>query len=165
MCRWLLTIQEQLAILSSAMAIMHPDMYRTGCKAMVKLGHWSEGTGQEDILSVLPIWPSIYNVASVVVNRASPVHLDIQGRSQWLDLLTIVGEYWDLDLTLPTIGLRLRYDPGTVVALSGQLIHHGLDAAGANRGVVAFYMRDNVHEHLDVGRCNFMEVNRVPGSQ
>ena len=98
---------------------------------MVKLGHWSEEKGQQDIPSVLPIWPSIYNVALVIVNQASPVHLDIEGRSEWLDLLTTVGEYWDLDLTLPTIGLRLQYDLGTVVALSGQLMHHGVDMAGA----------------------------------
>ena len=152
-------------ILSGAMVIMHPDMYCTSSKAMVKLGCWLEAKGQQDILSVLPIWASIYNVVLVVANRASPVHLDIKGRPQWLDLLTTVGKYWDLDLTLPTIGLRLWYDPGTVVALSGQLIHHGVDAVGANRGVVAFYMQDNMHEHLDVGRCNVMEVNRVPGSQ
>ena len=144
---------------------MHPDMYCTSREAMVKLGHWLEAKGQQDILSVLPIWPSIYNVVSVIANQVSLVHLDIKGHPQWLDLLTTVGEYQDLDLTLPTIRLRLRYDPGTVVALSGQLIHHGVDTAGADRGVVAFYMQDNMHEHLVVGRCNFMEVNRVPGSQ
>jgi hypothetical protein len=147
------------------MAIMHPNMYVTGRKALVQLGGWAKRERDGDILEVLPTWPSVYSIASVMVNWVSPFHLDIQGRPQWLDLLVSVGDHEELDMVLPTIGLRLRYNPGSVLAMSGQLIKHGVSPISGNRGVVSFYMRDNVHDHMDVVRCNYVHVDHVPKYQ
>ena len=158
---WLASISQQAAILSGAMAIMHPDMYATGREALVRLGRWASESGEDDVKQVSAIWPSIFSVASVMVNRASPLHIDSNGRPQWLDLLATVGTYAALDLVMPSIGMRLRYNPGCVVALSGQLLEHGAGHAEGDRGIVAFYMRDNVHQFLDVVRCNYAEYAKV----
>jgi hypothetical protein len=140
-------------------------MYATGREAIVQLGGWAEWGSDQDMLDVLPIWPLVYSVTSIMVNWASPIYLDIQGRPQWLDLLVSIGDYEELDMVLPTLSLRLRYNPGSVLAMSGQLIKHGVGTVGGNRGIVSFYMRDNIHELMNVVRCNYMHVDHVPRNQ
>ena len=57
-----------MAILAASMAIMHPNMYVTGRESLVQLGNWADEVGDRDMLNVLPLWPSAYTVASVMVN-------------------------------------------------------------------------------------------------
>ncbi|KAF8122726.1 hypothetical protein EV363DRAFT_1404742 [Boletus edulis] len=154
---WIEANTDQLAILSAAMAIMHPDMYVTGREALVQLGKWAAEEGQTDMLDVLKIWPTVFSVGSIVANRASRLHWDLNGRPQWFDFLVTCGAYDDLDLVLPCLGLRLRYNPGTG---SG---YHGVSSVSGDRGVISLYMRDNVHEHRGIVRCHYMEVRKVAG--
>ncbi|KAI9462705.1 hypothetical protein HD554DRAFT_2027438, partial [Boletus coccyginus] len=70
--------------------------------------------------------------------------------------------YEELDLILSTIGLWFFYQPGTTIVLSGQFYQHGAGKVIGDRGVIVFYTRDNVHECMDVVRCNFMSVDNVP---
>jgi hypothetical protein len=139
------------------MAIMHPKMYATGREAIVRLGKWAESRDDQDMLEVIAMWPTIFNVASVMVNRVSPLHVDRNGRPQWFDLLLSIRHYSQLDFFLPMIGLRLRYNPGTILAFSRQLLEHGVGMANADRAAIALYMRDTVHEWVDIGRSNYME--------
>jgi len=76
-----------------------------------------------------------------MVNQGTPLHFDKMGTPQFLDLLMMVGEYKELDMIVPTIGMRLRYNPGTVVAMSVQLLMHGVGVVEGNQGIVSFYMR------------------------
>lgn len=142
---------------------MHPEMYATGREAWVKLGNWVATQGDPDLKDIFPLWSSVYNVVSVMANRASPFHTDINGRPQWLDLLISVGNYTGLDFVIPTIKRRLRYEPGTVIALSGQMLEHGVGPVEGERGVLSYYMRDNVHEYMDVSRCNYMKYTTWGG--
>ena len=73
---WLRATCEHAAILSGAVAIMHPHMYHTGREALVRLGTWAASHGQADITDLLALWPSVYNVASIMANRVSPLHMD-----------------------------------------------------------------------------------------
>ncbi|KAF8549480.1 hypothetical protein OG21DRAFT_1421191, partial [Imleria badia] len=155
---WLAEMRDQSAILSGTMVIMHPDMYATGREAMIQLRKWAEHEKQGDILSALHTWPSVYCITSVMVNWSCPVHLDAHGRPQWLDLLVTVGEYEEVDMVLPSLGLRLHYSPGSVVAMSSQLLQHGVGSVKGNHGVVSFYMRDNVHEHANIVCCDPMDI-------
>lgn len=160
--QWVGQSRDQWAILSGAMAIMHPDMYATGREALVQLGNWADREGRADMQEALAIWPSVFSVASLMVNRATAMHLDGHGQPQWLDLLANFGEHEDLDLVLSTIGVRAQYNPGTVAAVSGNVLHHGVAPVSGNRASMAFYMRHEVHEHVGIGRCNFMDVTKVP---
>ncbi|KAN0085863.1 hypothetical protein V8E55_006997 [Tylopilus felleus] len=116
---WLAATREQAAILSSAVAIMHPEIYCTGREALVRLRQWAAWENCPNICEVLMVWPSIYNVASIMVNQASPIHANHFGGPQWMDLLVTFSNYTDLHFIIPSIHSRFLYEPGTVIALSG----------------------------------------------
>ena len=84
-------------------------------------------------------------------------YTDINGRPQWFDLLITVGNYTGLDFAIPTIKHRLWYDPRTVIAFSGQMLEHRVSQVEGKQGVLSYYMRDNVHEYIDVSCCNYMK--------
>lgn len=75
----------------------------------------------------------------------------------------MAGDYEELDMVLLTIRAWLWYNPGTLMAMSGQMVPHGIGCVEGNRGVISFYMQDNVHEHMDIVQCNFMHLSNVPG--
>jgi len=154
--------REQASILNGALAIMHPDMYVAGREALVRLGQWADSEGEDEMLEILSLWPSVYSVTSIMANRASPLHVDQFGRPHWMDILVTFGNYTDLDFLIPSIHSRFMYEPGTVIALSGQLLLHGVGMANGDRGIISYYMRDNVHEFVNVPRCNYMEYKKVP---
>ncbi|KAF8124488.1 hypothetical protein EV363DRAFT_1178062 [Boletus edulis] len=135
--QWLSSIWDEAAIQSGALAIMHPEMYCSGLQTMVKLGEFAEEIGDTCMTAILAQWPSVYNVGSLMVNRASPFHVDRFGRPQWFDLLVTFGTYSDLYFLLPTLGLTLQYCPGTVIAMSGKMIEHGIGQTDGDRAVLA----------------------------
>lgn len=53
-------------------------------------------------------------------------------------------------MELPGIGYRLEYNPGTIVAIAGKTVVHGVGQCNADRVCVAYYMRDKVHEQLGI---------------
>ncbi|KAI6156314.1 hypothetical protein EDD17DRAFT_1489456, partial [Pisolithus thermaeus] len=60
-----------------------------------------------DMSSILPIWNSVYNSVSIMVNHATPYHTDVNGQQQWLDMLIMVGDYPPLDFVITTLNLWL----------------------------------------------------------
>ena len=69
----------------------------------------------------------------------------------------MVGNYTGLDFAIPTIKHWLQYDPGTVIALLGQMLEHGVSQVEGEWGVLSYYMQDNAHEYIDVSCCNYMK--------
>ncbi|KAF8442015.1 hypothetical protein L210DRAFT_3397966, partial [Boletus edulis BED1] len=55
--------------------------------------------------------PMVFSVRSIIANRASQLHWDLNGRPQWFDFLVTCGAYINLDLVLPCLSLRLQYNP------------------------------------------------------
>ena len=158
---WLVATREQASILSSAVAIMHLEIYCTGREALVCLRQWAAWENRPNICEVLTVWPSIYNVASIMVNQANPIHANHFGRPQWMDLLVTFSNYTDLHFIIPSIHSRFLYEPGTVIALSGQLLSHGVGHTNGDHGVISYCMRDNVHEFVNIPWCNYMEYCKV----
>jgi hypothetical protein len=69
------------------------------------------------------------------------------------DLLTCAGTYKDAELKVFDIGARFCYDPGTVVALAGKvLLHEVTEWTGGERICIARFIRDNVHNRVEVPR-------------
>jgi hypothetical protein len=163
-------MQQPFALLSGALAIMHPDLYMAGRTAFDNLRarlqsadnpHASEFM---DMALLLQGWATVYSGASVMVNRSSPWHRDINSCPQWFDLLASIGDYCGINIDLPTIGASLPYGPRTVIAFCGKLICHWVLAGSGNRMCLAFYMWDNVHEAFQVNRsdwCIHRELCRV----
>ncbi|KAI5982372.1 hypothetical protein EDD15DRAFT_2180955 [Pisolithus albus] len=103
--------------------------------------------------SVLACWNSVYNSVSIMVNCATPYHTDVNGREPWLDMLVTVGDYPPLDFVVPTLNLRFRYNPGTVIAMSGSALEHGVGHTNGNHACLAYYMWHNVQQSVSIQLC------------
>ena len=62
-------------------------------------------------------------------------------------------------MKLPGLGISLEYGPGTVVGLSGQAIEHAVPNYEGDRVCYAYFMRDNVHEWVNIACKDWMETS------
>ena len=148
---WLEEMAWPNALMSAAVAIMHPDMYRAGRDTLIKLGKQEHAKNDPDgMADVLAKWGAVFNGVNVISNRQTPLHRDNYSSAEWYDLLATVGDYANGVLELPTVGVRLKYPPGTLVALSGRVLRHGASEVDGDRLCLAWYMRSSVHRRMDV---------------
>lgn len=110
----------------------------------------------DNVTQALKFWTSPFSGISVISNRETPVHRDVNGRHPWYDILATFGQYSKGHLELPGLGYRLQYNPGTVVALAGKVVRHGVPRVQGNRVCMAYYMRNKVHEWLGVRSASWM---------
>ncbi|KAG2143560.1 uncharacterized protein EDB93DRAFT_1088176, partial [Suillus bovinus] len=61
------SLQRSSILVSAALRVMHPDLYRAGIKTQYQL---------QDIYHHLKHWASVFNVVSVIFNHQSPPHRD-----------------------------------------------------------------------------------------
>ncbi|KAI5982968.1 hypothetical protein EDD15DRAFT_2202449 [Pisolithus albus] len=108
---WVNDMSEFHSLLSGTLSVIHLRMYEAGCEVLIRLNDLANRRDDADMRSILPIWSSVYNSVSIMVNRTTPYHIDINGREPWLDMLVTVSEYQPLDFVIPTLELRLRYMP------------------------------------------------------
>ncbi|KIK12075.1 hypothetical protein PISMIDRAFT_121512, partial [Pisolithus microcarpus 441] len=151
--QWVNEMSEFHALLSGMLAVIHPRMYAAGREALIRLDMEAKRREDADMSSILPSWNSVYNSVSIMVNRVTPYHTDVNGREPWLDMLVTVGDYLPLDFVIPTLNLRFRYNPGTIIAMSGSALEHGVGYTEGNRACLAYYMRHNVHQSVGVQLC------------
>jgi hypothetical protein len=145
---WLKNTQDFTALVGGILSIIQPELYELGRDALQHLYQHPDMTDTPDILlRVLDIWHSPFSALSVVSNRVTPLHRDMQGRPEWYDMLVALGDYEHGRFALPALGLICRYNPGTILAFSGKIFQHGATCVG-NRACIAYYMRDNVHDRL-----------------
>lgn len=107
---------------------------------------------------VLALWSIPFSGLTVISNRSTPLHRDCNGRKEWMDLLVALGKYQEGIMTLPGLGVKLLYNPGTVVGISGRVLQHGVECDG-ERACLAYYMRDKVHERLGVRAPSWFNVD------
>lgn len=77
----------------------------------------------------------------------------MKARFQEFDVLVTVGNYPPLDFVIPTLNLQLCYNPGTILALSGSALEHGVGAVNGDRACLTYYMQANVHQSIHVPMC------------
>ncbi len=147
---WLQDNYRLQSLLSAATRIIHPEMYQLGRECMLRLQDWARKTDDREMVEVLKIWPSIFGSLSIMVNRSSPFHLDRNGRVEFFDQLLTVGEYRNLDIVFPTLKVRCKYLPGTVLAFSGKQLEHGVGEVAEDRACVAWYMQQKVHAAMEI---------------
>jgi hypothetical protein len=75
---------------------------------------------------------------------------DNSSRPECFNTLVTLGHYNNSLIVFPNLGVHLKYNPGTLVALSGKLIQHGVEKVDGDRVCLAFYMKDNVHKRLHI---------------
>lgn len=155
-CReWLSAMDEAHAVLSATLSIMHPELYALGRESIVRLWKTAAAEDNQEMLDILRRWPSVYNTLSIMVNRCSPYHVDMNGKVEWFDQLLTVGRYEDLDMVFPRQRLRLKYNTGTMIAFSGRLIVHGVGEVEGERACLAWYMQRKVHAAFGIPQCHY----------
>ena len=151
---WLDAISQSNSILSTILAVIHPELYDTGQETMNRLRQHAEIQPQE----VLHRWTSAFNGVSVILNRLTPSHRDGKTRKHWYDLLVSLGNYQNCHLGLPGVGITVEYGPGTVVALLGSTLEHTVAHFEGERVCYAYFMRDRVHEWARVPSHSWMAI-------
>ncbi|KIO01334.1 hypothetical protein M404DRAFT_150342, partial [Pisolithus tinctorius Marx 270] len=143
---WVDQMSDTNALLSAILHVIHPRMYADGREALIRLGKQAEQWADSDM-------SSMYSSMSMMVNRATCYHRDINGWDPWYDMLVTMGNYLPLDFVIPMLNLWLRYNPGTIIAFSGSALEHGVGAVDSDRACLAYYMHANMHQSVHVPMC------------
>lgn len=110
-------------------------------------------TTQFEILKISPWQWNIGHPRSVVFWSS------VTERHSWYVRLLTLGNYELGRFEVPGIGLRLAYDPGTIVAVAGKTIAHGVSPCEGDRVCITYFMRDGVHEQLGIRAGGWMNIN------
>lgn len=137
--------------------VMHPALFAAARETLIQFNQ------QDDLQEVLSKWTSVFNGLSVISNRETPIHRDNNSQPEWYDMLVTLGSYSNGIMELPGVGLRLRYNAGTVVGLGGKMLSHGVAASEGDRICYAYYMRDAVHYKADVPSPSWMRTDVYDG--
>jgi len=108
------------------------------------------------MLEILAIWYTPFSALAVISNRLTPLHRDVAGRAEWLDFMLGLGNYDNGRFSIPAFGYTFKYNPGTLVGVSGKMFRHGATCEG-NRASIVFYMRDNVLNRLRLPAGTWMQ--------
>ncbi|KAG2737322.1 hypothetical protein P692DRAFT_20762067, partial [Suillus brevipes Sb2] len=100
----------------------------------------------------LQYWASVFNTLSIISNRETPNHRDHLSMPECFDILTTAGNYSNARMSMPSLQLEFKYDPGCMIAFSGRIVRHGVHAVQGDRIAWAWYMRDSVHIYAGVVR-------------
>jgi len=113
-------------------------------------------------------WQSVHTGIAVVSNRKSPFHRDLKGRPEWYDTLLNYSESQiPPRLLVDDIGLDLEYSSGSVIALCGSILQHGVEPWGVgDRVCYAHFMRESVRDRLDVPPAGWVHTDQyLPGTK
>ncbi|KZV61565.1 hypothetical protein PENSPDRAFT_561260, partial [Peniophora sp. CONT] len=126
-------------LISSALAIAHPEQYEATKHALASLANL------EHFDRHLETWAFAFNVVTIIANRLTPLHRDrASGARELFDALLSIGGGLHTTLSLPGLGARLQYDSGTLVLMSGSIHPHEVSAFEMERLCVACYARPAV---------------------
>lgn len=139
---------ESLALLAAAMWPLHPQAADRGGEIMNTV---RRGKSPEDWCAKLGYsrkwWPSPFTAMSIISNKESAIHRDARGFAPFYDLLATLGDYRNGRFYSPTIGVSFKYDPGTIIALNGKVLPHGVCSVDGNRVCIAQYFHAKVLEY------------------
>ena len=132
------------------MSIVDPELYSTGIKCLKTLYETADSIQKGEVLAaVLKVWSSPFTAITVISNRDTPYHWDNGAAHEWLDILVALGEYENGRIEFPGLGMRFKYDPGTVVAFTGRVLRHGANCPG-DRACIVHHMKERVVEELGI---------------
>lgn len=153
-------MQESSALVGAAMSVIHPELFDMGVEAIRRLNATGVVQKADTLPNILQHWSAPFSGLSLMNNRMTPAHRDNGGGYHWMDLLITVGRYRRGLLELPGLGIRVLYNAGTAVAVSGRVVRHAASAEG-ERLCIAYYMRENVVNKLGLGDPNWAHVGDI----
>ena len=155
--RWLDAASESNMVLSSILAVIHPELYEAGRETFMHLRNHAEFQHAE-AQHVLNNWTSALSGVAVIRNRITPSHRDRYSRFHWYDLLVTLGRYQKCKLHMPGLSVFLDYGPSTVVGLSGMALQHAVPKVKGERVCYAYFMRNDVHAWAGATASNWMQT-------
>jgi hypothetical protein len=140
--------QESLCLLGAVFALIHPQLAAIGLSVLRGVQQNLIRTATTQSLGpVRQLYPSPATAFSIISNRETYLHRDGKGYSPYYDILTTLGNYRGGRLEVPGIGLRFKYNPGTIVGLCGKVLAHGVGEVDGDRFCHVQYFHRSV---LDV---------------
>lgn len=130
---------------------MHPELYEAGLRTLKTLRE------RENETSVPSGWNSVFTAVQLIFNRITPMHTDTGTRPPWYDILVTVGPYQSATCTLSGTGVEIDYVPGTMLAICGRLIPHGVGEFQGERLCYAYFMKESVVRWAGVRAPHWME--------
>jgi hypothetical protein len=141
---WLKKSTMSFALIGGILSIIQPELFDSGQEAFRKLAaNPTLCDDPERLMEILALWSAPFSALAVISNRSTPLHRDVGGRAEWLDFMLALGNYDNGRFAVPAFGYTFKYNPGTLIALSGKIFRHGAECPG-DRACIVFYMRDNV---------------------
>ena len=138
--RFLREIIEFQGVIGGIMSVIHPEQHFEGRGAFLsRLHSKAKGTADEACLG------TGFTGLSVISERETLLHHDGQNADWMYDILVNIAADVDPDIQaeLPGIGIRFRYNSGTVLSILGKAIRHGVSKTNIDRYCLAFFMRQN----------------------
>lgn len=137
--------QESLSLMSAVLAVIHPRLAMQGLSILrgIQSGDiWNVAT--DSLGPVRRLWPSPFTAFSLISNRETELHRDAKGFTPYYDITTTLGHYCDGRFEVPGIGLRFKYNPGTIIGISGKALAHGVAEVEGTRYCLAQYFHRQV---------------------
>ncbi|OBZ77758.1 hypothetical protein A0H81_02872 [Grifola frondosa] len=141
---WMAAIAESNAVVSAMLRVMQPDLYHAGMRCLRQLRE------EPQLREYVNRWTCVTTAVQIIANRKTPLHRDRAGRAAWMDILVTVGDYSGLRLKLPTLGMEVEYDPGSVVAICGMMLSHSVPPASGERACYAYFMSSEIFTCKDI---------------
>jgi hypothetical protein len=108
---------------------------------------------QYDQHPILDSWILVWSGFAMIMNRVTLLHRDLGGALEDFDLLFSSETHNTCNLDVLDLGAMLLYCPGTAVAITGRVLQYGIQKwEGGKRIYQAWFMKDTVHDHLEVPR-------------
>jgi len=147
---WLQKCSLPFALIGGILSVVQPELFDSGQEAFRRLAADPNSCDDPQRLKeILTTWYAPFSALAVISNRSTPLHRDVGGRAEWLDFMLALGNYDNGRFAVPAFGYTFKYNPGTLIALSGKIFRHGAECPG-DRACIVFYMRDNILNRLGI---------------
>jgi Oxygenase domain of the 2OGFeDO superfamily len=151
-------LSESLSIIGAILAVVHPTLFEAGLDAIAELYSGPIDVGHPDLLrKVLEIWGSPFTAVSVIVNRETELHRDTSSPVHAYDILYTGGGYSEGRFEVHGLGLRCRYNPGTVVATLAAVFPHSVGPVNGERVCLAHFFRESA-----INKSRFFRFPTLP---
>lgn len=153
---WVKAMAECALILSAILAVTHPEQFEANLRSLEELCQ------RPELFDIASQWAFAFNAVSVISNRCTPEHRDLcSGGRNYYDLLLSIGGCARTVLELLGLGLRLRYDSGTVALFSGHVHLHTASNSQKERFCIACYSRKEVHHEFGISLPRSVRMNTL----
>ena len=157
---WMNRSFETHILIGGLLGVLQPELYDVGKSGIFTfIDNPALVTNPNDLREALACWNVPFDNISIIAQGQTPLHRDISGRKEWMEILVALGKYDHGRFGLPDLNVTLKYNPGCVIALSRMLLQHGADCSGGERACIAFYMCDAVHARLGLPVVGYANID------